>query len=59
MNDRVIAELDQLKEEMLMRYDEYQASIKHLESKVEYLRGMVEGLKFSVRCNGVSGNEVK
>lgn len=59
MNDRVIAELDQLKEEMLMRQDEYQANTKRLELKVEYLRGMVEGLKFSVRCNGVSGNEVK
>ena len=24
-----------------------------------YMRGKIDGLEFSIRCNGVSGNEVK
>lgn len=29
------------------------------EKEVARLRGMIEGLKFAIRCNGVSGGEVK
>lgn len=25
----------------------------------DYLQGMIDGLKFSIRCNGISGDEVK
>ena len=32
--------------------------IKELEYKRRYLSGMVDGLKFAIRCNGVSGGEV-
>ena len=28
------------------------------EKNSNYLRGMIDGLKFAVRCNGVSGAEV-
>lgn len=47
---------------------ELRAKIKRLEDLIQaeqdkreiaYLRGMIDGLKFSVRCNGVSGMEVK
>lgn len=43
------------------------AQIKDLERAIEdrrhekdmwYKNGMIEGLKFAIRCNGVSGNEV-
>lgn len=43
-----------------------QAQIKDLERHIEYLnrqnerlRGEIEGLRFAVRCNGVSGGEVR
>ena len=29
------------------------------EKESRYLRGMIDGLKFSIRCNGVSGVEVQ
>jgi len=25
----------------------------------DYLQGVIDGLKFSIRCNGISGDEVK
>ena len=43
-----------------------QAQIKDLEGHIEYLnrlnerlRGEIDGLRFAVRCNGVSGGEVR
>lgn len=33
--------------------------IKHLEAKVERLNGEIEGLRFAIRCNGVSGGDVR
>ena len=41
-----------------MRAEEYLEHIKYLEAKIERLNGVIEGLKFAVRCNGVSGGEV-
>ena len=41
-----------------MRAEEYLEHIKCLEAKIERLNGVIEGLKFAVRCNGVSGGEV-
>lgn len=32
--------------------------LKDLEERA-YMRGRIEGLEFSIRCNGVSGNEVE
>ena len=29
------------------------------EKNSNYLKGMIDGLKFSIRCNGVSGAEVQ
>ena len=45
-------------EEQEMQIREMQARIGYLENKIERLSGVIEGLKFSIRCNGVSGNEV-
>lgn len=56
-------ELDKLRAENR----ELQAMCKDLERKLEdvrhineltYLRGRCDGLEFSIRCNGVSGQEV-
>ena len=56
-------ELDKLRAENM----ELQAMCRDLERKLEdarhvneltYMRGRCDGLEFSVRCNGVSGNEV-
>lgn len=33
--------------------------IGYLERQNERLRGEIEGLRFAVRCNGVSGGEVR
>lgn len=41
-----------------MQAEEYLEHIKCLEAKIERLNGVIEGLKFAVRCNGVSGGEV-
>lgn len=38
-------------EEQLQRYRESEERA--------YMRGRIEGLEFAIRCNGVSGNEVK
>ena len=55
MTDRPMTELEKA-----------QAQIKDLEGHIEYLnrqnerlRGEIEGLRFAVRCNGVSGAEVR
>ena len=41
-----------------MQAEEYLEHIKCLEAKIERLNGVIEGLKFALRCNGVSGGEV-
>lgn len=56
-------ELDKLRAENR----ELQAMVKELDRKLDdaramneltYMRGRCDGLEFSIRCNGVSGNEV-
>ena len=32
---------------------------RHKEKESRYLMGMIDGLKFSIRCNGVSGAEIQ
>ena len=43
-------------QEALARADYFERG-KEKESR--YLRGVIDGLKFSIRCNGVSGAEVQ
>lgn len=40
-------------------YLEEQLKDKHMEMEMARFRGIIEGLKFAIRCNGVSGAEVK
>ena len=46
------AKLKQANEELMIKCD-------RIHEMYEFQRGMVEGLKFAVRCNGISGAEVK
>lgn len=34
------------------------AEIQYLSSKIDRLQGVIEGLKYGLRCNGVSGGDV-
>ena len=47
--------------ELQARGEEYKRRIRELEKSKEesYLRGRIDGLEFSIRCNGVSGDSVK
>lgn len=46
-------------EELQRVNTELNATIEVLRSRLRYTEGLAEGLKFSIRCNGVSGGEVK
>lgn len=41
-----------------MMNEELQARIREGQCENERLRGVIYGLKFAIRCNGVSGGEV-
>ena len=47
--------------ELQARGEEYKRRIRELEKSNEesYLRGRLDGLEFSTRCNGVSGDVVR
>lgn len=47
--------------ELQARGEEYKRRIRELEKSNEesYLRGRIDGLEFSIRCNGVSGDVVR
>ena len=51
-------ELEHLKAEKDAMAEEYISHIKRLEAEIDHLNGVIEGLKFSIRCNGVSGGDV-
>ena len=34
------------------------AEIQYLSSKINRLQGVIDGLKFGLRCNGISGGDV-
>ncbi|MBE6005601.1 MAG: hypothetical protein E7238_00255 [Sarcina sp.] len=57
-------ELEKLREEneaLKEKCHSYELKIEHLSMQAEhaYMRGKIDGLEFSIRCNGVSGDEVK
>lgn len=55
MTDRQMAEAEKTQ----MQIRDMEDRIKYLELTNERLRGEIEGLRFAVRCNGVSGAEVR
>ena len=57
-------ELQKLKaenEELKARCAAYEEKLRRVSEDNEraYMRGRIDGLEFSIRCNGVSGDEVK
>lgn len=45
-------------ENLKRKNDELKAHIEYLSRQVECMKGEIKALAYSVRCNGVSGNEV-
>lgn len=57
-------ELDKLRmenKELVARCNAYEEQLRAAREDAEkaYMRGRIDGLEFAIRCNGVSGNEVK
>lgn len=46
------------RENLKRQNDELKAHIEYLSCQVERMKGEIKALAYSVRCNGVSGNEV-
>lgn len=66
MNENVMvdvnAEMDALRKKLEYFKDKYEKLERHtdwMRNEMSYNKGMIEGLKFAIRCNGVSGAEVK
>ena len=47
--------------ELRARCNAYEEQLRAAREDAEkaYMRGRIDGLEFAIRCNGVSGNEVK
>lgn len=64
MSDEIVREMtrEELLEEIRKLKNEIEAMKeweRTLEKSCQFKDGLIEGLKFAVRCNGVSGGEVK
>ena len=59
--DKELQKLREENEELKEKCREYDRQIESLnrQAKHNYMLGKIAGLEFSIRCNGVSGNEVK
>lgn len=53
-----IDKLNRHNEELQKMVKEGDYHIEYMEKEIKKLEGYIEGLKFSIRCNGVSGGEV-
>ena len=60
LEDRIRKLEEELKDERhATEVLEQLAENRELKNKVEYKDGVIYGLKYSIRCNGVSGNDIK
>ena len=59
--DNELEKLRKENEELKARCADYDLQVERLGRQAEhnYMRGRIDGLEFSIRCNGVSGDEVK
>lgn len=46
-------------DELMQQNEELKAHINHLQERLARDEGMIDGLVFALRCNGVSGAEVR
>ena len=58
--DNELMNLRKENEELKARLQAYEEDLRIAQRNEErsYLRGRIDGLEFSIRCNGVSGDEV-
>lgn len=66
MNENVMVDVNVEMDALRKELDELRHKYEKLKNNENWLRdeglrqeGMIEGLKFAIRCNGVSGAEVK
>ena len=59
--DNELEKLRKENEELKARLQAYEEDLRIAQRNEEraYMRGRIDGLEFSIRCNGVSGDEVK
>lgn len=59
--DSELMKLRKENEELKARLQAYEEDLRIAQRNEEhsYLRGRIDGLEFSIRCNGISGDEVK
>lgn len=59
--DNELMNLRKENEELKARCADYDLQVECLTRQAEhaYMQGKIDGLEFSIRCNGVSGDEVK
>ena len=59
--DNELEKLRKENEELKERCHDYDLRVERLTRQAEhnYMRGRIDGLEFSIRCNGISGGEVK
>jgi len=59
--DNELMNLRKENEELKARCADYEDKLRNVCDIEEraYMRGKIDGLEFSIRCNGVSGDEVK
>ena len=59
--DNELEKLRKENEELKARCADYDLQVERLTRQAEhaYMGGKIDGLEFSIRCNGISGDEVK
>lgn len=58
MGEELQEMFDGIAEKRKNEIDEMKAHIEYLRGENERLKGEIRGLKFAIRCNGISGAEV-
>ena len=61
--EQVLEEKDAMVKELMAKIEylgtKYEEQIRELNAEIRQLNGVIDGLKFAIRCNGVSGGEVR
>lgn len=61
--EQVLEEKDAQVKELMANIEylgtKHEEQIRELNAEIRQLNGVIEGLKFAIRCNGVSGGEVR
>lgn len=63
MEEKLREEIKQLNKELLeaklaVEHNHHVANEEQLRSEIKYRDGIIYGLKYAIRCNGVSGGDV-